>query len=314
MTTAAIDVARIRIELTTPLSLRELGVERRLRRFVAGSQAAGAPGQATAPLARVAMAWEAMDRAWPAGEGSPPGELVFDPGSIWKMYRAGSEFVAAFRYGRERAGELRASADWTRAVLGERRAARPRCATGPRRAARPRWESLLNTGAGELVVRAASVLTGGLVLHASSLDDNGRGLVFVGHSGAGKTTQLALWGGEPGTTPMNDDCTVVRVEPDGRGPMCYGTPWGGLAGIARNHAAPLAAVVILEQAASDYIELLPARTAVPLLAPRAFLPYWDAALMARALANLGAIASAVPVYRLQCRPTPAAVALVRSVL
>lgn len=36
--------------------------------------------------------------------------------------------------------------------------------------------------------------------------------------------------------------------------------------------------------------------------------------MARALANLGAIASAAPVYRLKCRPTPAVVALVRSAL
>ena len=43
-------------------------------------------------------------------------------------------------------------------------------------------------------------LTGGLVLHASALDDNGKGIVFVGHSGAGKSTQVDLWSREPGVT------------------------------------------------------------------------------------------------------------------
>jgi hypothetical protein len=104
----------------------------------------------------------------------------------------------------------------------------------------------------------------------------------------------------------------VRVEGDS--PRCYGTPWGGASEIARNHAAPLAALIVLEQAAENSMELLAPAAAAPLILARAFLPYWDRDLMYLALTNLGEILSRVPVYRLRCRPERQVVDLVRSVL
>ncbi len=285
-----ITIANILIELTSPLSATELGIEGRLGPFV------GSPEN---PLGRVTLRWEES-----ANPPSPRGDLIYDPGSIWKMYRAEPDYYAALTYQSEgRAAQaqsvLRANPAWDDLTLTEQRNGL-------------QWQSLLNIGAGELILRTAILFTGGLVFHSSGLDDNGKGIVFIGHSGAGKSTQLGLWSLEPGVIAMNDDRIAVRVE--GRGPMCYGTPWGGTADIARKHAAPLAALIVLEQAPENAIRPLAPADAAPLLSARAFLPYWDAALMQRAMANLNAILAHVPVYRLRCRPERAVIPLVRSVL
>ena len=116
---------------------------------------------------------------------------------------------------------------------------------------------------------------------------------------------------------MNDDRIAVRVNtnpaPNKTAVLstCYGTPWTD---IARNHAAPLSAIIVLEQAPENAIQLLAPATAASLLAARAFLPYWDQSLMLRAMTNLNTILAHVPVYRLRCRPEKAVIPLVRSVL
>jgi hypothetical protein len=286
----SIGIGDLLIELSSPLSAAELGINDRLGGFF------GAPEK---PLARVALRWEES-----FGPPTPCGDLVYDPGSIWKMYRSGQDCCAALTYRSEglatqTQGVLCANPSWDNLTLTEQRVGAD-------------WQSLLNVGAGELLFRTAILFTDGLVFHASGLDDNGKGIVFIGHAGAGKSTQLGQWSDEPGVIAMNDDRIAVRVEAGG--PRCYGTPWGGTSNIARNHAAPLAALVLIEQAPENAIEPVLPAAAASLLAARAFLPYWDPALMLRALANLNAILARVPVYRLRCRPERATVPLVRSVL
>jgi hypothetical protein len=285
-------IADILIDLTSPLSAAELGIEARLGPFRMSESSEN-------PLARVSVCWEESD-----GAVVPQGDLIYDPGAIWKMYRSGEDYYATLTY--HSAGQaaqtqamLRANPAWDDLTLTEQR-------TGPQ------WQSLLNIGAGELILRTAILFTGGLVFHSSGLDDNGLGIVFVGHSGAGKSTQVGLWSQEPGVIAMNDDRIAVRV--DANGARCYGTPWGGTADIARNHAAPLSALIVLEQAPENAIHLLAPATAASLLAARTFLPYWDRSLMARAMTNLNTILAHMPVYRLRCRPEKAVIPLVRSVL
>jgi len=247
----------------------------------------------------VSLQWQESNSA-----PTPCGELIYDPGSIWKMYRDDGHFYAAMAYPFDDSkgqtqGVLRADANWDNLVLIEQR-------TGPQ------WQSLLNFGAGELLLRSKILLTDGMVFHASGLDDHGRGIVFVGHSGAGKSTQLDFWSADSGVVAMNDDRIAVR--PNANGATCYGTPWGGSSNIARNHAAPLSALVLLEQAPQNEIQQIPPAGAAPLLVPRMFLPYWDKTLMQRGLANLDTLLTRVPVYHLRCRPEPAVIELVRSVL
>ena len=101
---------------------------------------------------------------------------------------------------------------------------------------------------------------------------------------------------------MNDDRIAVRSNSSGT--ICYGTPWGGSADIARPHQAPLSTIILLEQAPENSIEPLDSSISAPMLLARAFVPYWDHMLMERAVANLNAILATVPVHRLRCRPEP----------
>lgn len=281
----AITIADILLQVQSPLSTTELGIEQRLGPFF------GAPDN---PVARVSLCWEDSN-----GAPSQCGELIYDPGSLWRMYRAGEEYYAAISYPGGMQGVLRANAAWDDLTLTEQRSG-------------PTWQSLLNIGAGELLLRTRILFTNGLVFHASGIDDNGHGIVFVGHSGAGKSTQAGLWSQVPRVIAMNDDRIAVRPKADGA--ICYGTPWGGTADITHNHAAPLSALILLEQAAENDIQPLSPSASAPLLLARAFLPFWDRALMERAMANLNTLITRVPVYLLRCRPEPEVISLVRSVL
>ncbi len=288
-----ITIANILIELQSPISAAELGIEKRLGDFLEATQN---------PIGTVSLCWEASD-------GPPPfrGELLYDPGSIWRVYRDGQDFFAVVGYPHgPREDEpasvqavLKANASWDKLRLTEHRSG-------------PQWTSLLNTGVGELILRTSMLFTDGLVFHASGIDDNGRGIVFVGHAGEGKSTQAGFWSGISGAVAMNDDRIAVRYSPDGA--VCYGTPWGGTPDFARYHHAPCSTIILIEQGLENFIEPLPSSVAAPMLLARAFLPYWDQGLMELAVGNLNKILSTVPVFRLRCRPEPSIVSLVRSVL
>ena len=63
----------------------------------------------------------------------------------------------------------------------------------------------------------------GLVVHGCGMfDGSDEAYLFVGQSGAGKTTMARLWHAEPGVLILSDDRVILRSEPDGV--WMYGTP------------------------------------------------------------------------------------------
>lgn len=233
----------------------------------------------------------------------PPGRLIYNPGSIWRMYLSGNNYYAAINYIngeiKQTQALLQTNPEWNRMRLKEKRR-------------EGSWQSLLNVGAGELLFRTSILFSQGIVFHASGIDDNGKGIVFVGHSGAGKSTQAGIWSNNAGATVMNDDRIAVRFS--GNQVFCYGTPWGGEKDIAKNHKVSLSAIIVLEQSKETSILSLAPPIASPLLLARSFLPYWDGTLIEKAVTNLNAIVSHTPIYLLRCRPEPDIIPLVRSVL
>lgn len=82
----------------------------------------------------------------------------------------------------------------------------------------------------------------GVEVHACGIiDAEGRGHVFIGHSGAGKTTLARLWATHPNVTILSDDRIILRRTGDAY--RIYGTPWHGEAHFACTAEAPLASLI-----------------------------------------------------------------------
>ncbi len=228
------------------------------------------------------------------------GRLLYDPGDIWKMYRKGEYFNAVINYdSKEPMGIVSTAGDWKNISVSLN-------------GSYNKQSGLLNTAGFELVLRAAIQFNKGAVFHSSGLDDNGKGVLFVGHSGEGKSTQSRLWQNFEGTMVFNEDRNAVRII--GEDVFCYGTPWGGTANIAKNHKVPLSVIVMIEKSEENRIERMPISEVVPKLIARSFFPYWDEKLSSLAISNITSITAKVPVYKLSCKPTSDVVELVRSVL
>ncbi len=154
----------------------------------------------------------------------------------------------------------------------------------------------------------------GLLIHSSSIEYKGKGLIFSAPSGTGKSTHVRLWQELYGdaVTIINEDRPAIRYIDDM--PLLCGTPWSGSSDYFTNKNVPLSGIVMLEQAPQNSIEILSGPKVVQLLMPRCFLPYFDAGMMIEALNTLERLVNDVPVYLLKCRPDYEAVELVQKCL
>lgn len=151
---------------------------------------------------------------------------------------------------------------------------------------------------------------GGIVMHASSIAWNGKGILFTAPSGTGKSTHVRLWEKYFGDTVkvVNDDTPAIRFENDEL--MLCGTPWSGSSDKFENIEVPIKAIIVLEQAPQNSIRRLEVFEALPRIMPRCFLPYFDEELMKKAYDVLEKLINRIPVYLLNCRPDKEAMELV----
>ena len=150
---------------------------------------------------------------------------------------------------------------------------------------------------------------GALEMHASVVTKDGRGYLFLGRSGTGKSTHSSLWLKHiPGTELLNDDNPVLRLEADGSARV-YGTPWSGKTPCYRNLSVPAGAVVRLRQAPENRI--------VRLGPVQAYASLYASCSAFRPLRNLAdgwhrtleGLVGVLPCYQLDCLPDEAAARL-----
>ena len=147
-----------------------------------------------------------------------------------------------------------------------------------------------------------------LELHASVVTRGGRGFLFLGKSGTGKSTHSRLWLEHiDGVELLNDDNPVLRIV-DGA-VRVFGSPWSGKTPCYKAQSVPVGAVVRLRQAPRNRIERLGTVQAYAsvMASCSGFRPI-------RTLADaqhetLSAIAQQVPCYQLECLPDEAAARL-----
>jgi hypothetical protein len=161
---------------------------------------------------------------------------------------------------------------------------------------------------GEILFRNSILFHKGIVIHASAIECEGKGIIFSAPAGTGKSTHANLWKVHKNAQILNGDRPAIRVV--NNEPMVYGTPWSGSSPEYLNKQAKLSAIVLLEQANENSIYQLQNHEAISRVMARCFLPYHDSELMDKAINNIGKIISGTPVYLLRCRPDKEAVELV----
>ena len=144
---------------------------------------------------------------------------------------------------------------------------------------------------------AGMVMHDGLPLHASMVEKDGQGIIFLGPSGMGKSTQAKLW------EKYQDADFIIGDRP---GLRCidgtwygFGMPWDGKDNIMNQKKVPIKALISLEQAKENRIEKLTTQQAMLVLLNQAMMPMWDNAAMDKAMVLMGKLAGDIPFYHLK---------------
>lgn len=93
-----------------------------------------------------------------------------------------------------------------------------------------------------------------LMAHAALVDLDGEGILFIGESGIGKTTQAELWQRYRDAVIINGDHVFIRKSEDGF--WGYGSPWHGSSPYCENKKTKLQAIVALRQSPNNRIARL----------------------------------------------------------
>jgi hypothetical protein len=144
-----------------------------------------------------------------------------------------------------------------------------------------------------------------LHVHAAVVSCEGKGYLFLGPSGTGKSTHAQLWLKHfEGTELVNDDNPVVR---DG---VVYGSPWSGKkTPCYRNVSVPIGGIVMLSQAPYNKIRRLSGIEAYVDLAESVGSMPWDSRITEGQYQTMNKLASTVPMWHLECLPDEAAARL-----
>ena len=148
-----------------------------------------------------------------------------------------------------------------------------------------------------------------LLMHASVTMADGKGYLFLGKSGTGKSTHSGLWLRHiPNTELLNDDNPAVRIDDEGRA-MVYGTPWSGKTPCYKNKSLPIGAIVRLEQAPRNEINRLSPLHAFSSVLSSCSSMIWDKPSFDAITRTSEAVVKRVSVFFLRCLPDEAAARL-----
>lgn len=257
--------------------------------------------QCVSPDLRVRVTWTDVLNA-------DPKLPLFDSGTTWRAFEAENglqfDFVSP-RLGDQPYKRLRVDRRFGAGMLEMSRESFLNC---------PRGAEPLEYPLDELLIMHRLTRERGIELHGTGIvRANGDGNLFVGHSGAGKSTTTRLWTATEHLEVLSDDRIIVRHDASSPTRMrMYGTPWHGEAMYASPNSARLKRVFVLEHGRGNIITRLTPSQAIAELFARSFVPFHRHEYVDSALAFLEELANAVPVYRYAFEPDPRSVEKIRN--
>lgn len=154
-----------------------------------------------------------------------------------------------------------------------------------------------------MIYAFATAVCGTLMVHASVIEYEGRGYLFLGKSGTGKSTHARLWlKNIAGSRLLNDDNPVVAADPLTGQVKVYGTPWSGKTPCYLNKSVPVGAFVRLEQAPCNDISRLTAVRAFASILPSCSCVKQETEIYKGIIDSVTQIAMQIPVFHLKCLP------------
>ena len=230
------------------------------------------------------------------------GNLLFDSGALWTLFRYGREFIFDFTspaFGPLPYKRLRTSTEFRSAqLILSREALRNYQAIFP-----------LEYPADELLITNYLASGVGVEVHGCGLvDRESGGHLFLGHSGAGKSTTARLWETFRAPEILSDDRIILRLH---NGELwMYGTPWHGEAAFAAPGSAKLDRIHILRHGTQNRFAALPQARAVGEVFARSFPPFHSPAGLEKTVEFIKRALDAAPGYEFEFLPDRSSVAAV----
>lgn len=240
--------------------------------------------------------------AWVEQLEGPMGKKLFDSGSLWTMYARDYGYIIDFEtpvLGAQPYKRLCVNRSFSEAQLFLSRA----CLGQLDRV------HALEYPLDELLVTNWLARGNGVEVHGCGLADrNSGGHLFLGHSGAGKSTTTRLWKSNRDALILSDDRIILREQ--GKELRMHGTPWHGEAGFAAPESVKISRIFVLEHGDRNEIAPLSRTQAVAELFARSFPPFHGHRPLESTLAYLHHVTELVPCYRFRFLPDCSAVEMV----
>jgi len=147
-----------------------------------------------------------------------------------------------------------------------------------------------------LILYYLTLIKGDILIHASGINHSGRGYLFSGISGKGKSTMAKLWD-NAGAKVIHDDRLIIRNNGDGY--KMYNTP-------VYNNDEPseslLNKIFLIGHGKTNEIIPLSGAAAVSLIMANCIQHNWDPEIVARLLGSVSIMCKSIPAARLLFRP------------
>jgi hypothetical protein len=147
-----------------------------------------------------------------------------------------------------------------------------------------------------LILYYLTVIHGDILIHASGINNSGKGYLFSGASGRGKTTMAKIWD-NAGAKVIHDDRLILRKTDSGY--KMFNTP------VYRNDIPAesfLNMIFVIDHGLKN--ETIPVRgaSAVTIVMANCIQHNWDQQIVARLLGSVSIMCASIPVARLLFKP------------
>lgn len=239
-----------------------------------------------------------------SGFSREPEHPLFDSGAVWKLYQRDQDFQFDF------SAPTMGVNPYKRLIVDHEFRSAQLLVDERHFTSQPDSAAPLDYPLDELLIMHRLTQEKAIELHGCGIvRADGIGNLFVGHSGAGKSTTTRLWITHEDAEILSDDRIIVRREArDASSRMrMYGTPWHGEAMYASPGSAPLERIFVIEHGHGNVLTRLSPSQAVAELFARSFVPFHRHEYVDSALQFLQEVVDAIPVYRYAFEPDQRAV-------